>query len=512
MRGKRLLTLALCGAIVLGGCAGPEPEGTPMPAPTPTPTQTAAEGSFALPCYPSGGFHPITGSNRLNLTLAPLLYRGLFALDRSFNPREELCAGHEVSEDGLTWTFLLAQVTFSDGTPLTGTEAAASLNLARKSERYGQRLSDIIKVTGSGGGEPAVVVTLSRPNGALPSLLDVPIVKETEDPLRPLGTGPYYLEEAEEGLTLKAREGAQTPQQAIPLKTVGASDDLVYAFDAGEVSLVDADLTGTNMPGYSGRLETTDYPTTGLLYVGCNVKSGACAEEAVRRAFAVVFDRQDMAEEILLGHAVASTLPIHPYAAGYDRAVAETLNFDRTVAVETLAQAGWKADEEGMLVRRRAGLTLKLIVNQENTFKVTLAEELARSLEGLGCAVILEKLPWDDFADALKRGQFDLYLGETVLTADFDPSILVGTGGALNYGGCRDEELDRLLGQWRGSVGEAREEAGAALWQAMVEKVPIIPLCFKNGSLLTRWGQVRGAAPTQRDVFAGLEGWTIQNR
>ncbi len=190
--------------------------------------------------------------------------------------------------------------------------------------------------------------------------------------------------------------------------------------------------------------------------------------------------------------------------------MAGTLTFDRAGAAEMLAQAGWKTDEEGMLVRRRAGLTLKVIVNQENTFKVTLAEEIARSLEGLGCAVTLEKLPWDDFADALKRGQFDLYLGETVLTADFDPSILVGTGGTLNYGGFRDEALDGLLAQWRVSAGEAREEAGAALWQAMAEKSPIIPLCFKNGSLLTRWGQVRGAAPTQRDVFAGLEGWTIR--
>ncbi len=153
---------------------------------------------------------------------------------------------------------------------------------------------------------------------------------------------------------------------------------------------------------------------------------------------------------------------------------------------------------------------MKLLVNQENTFKVKVAEELARALEELGFAVTLEKLPWDDFSAALRRGQFDLYLGETVMTADFDPTALVGTGGALNYGGYRDKELDGLISAWRGSMGEARAEAGSALWQAMAQKAPVIALCFKNGSLLTRWGQVRGAAPTQRDVFAGLEGWTIK--
>ena len=33
---------------------------------------------FVLPCYPSAGFHPITGANRTNLTLCGLLYEGLF--------------------------------------------------------------------------------------------------------------------------------------------------------------------------------------------------------------------------------------------------------------------------------------------------------------------------------------------------------------------------------------------------------------------------------------------------
>ena len=43
----------------------------------------------------------------------------------------------------------------------------------------------------------------------------------------------------------------------------------------------------------------------------------------------------------------------------------------------------------------------------------------------------------------------------------------------------------------------------------MTQVAPMVPLVFKNGSLLTQWGQVRGMAPTQRDVFFGLEGWQI---
>ena len=512
MRQKRqkLLALVLAGTVILSGCTVPggevEPTPTPTVKPAATPTPVVEGVGFALPCSPSAGFHPITGANRLNLTLAPLLYRGLFALYPSFGAKNDLCESYTVSEDGLVWTFTLAEATFSDGTPLTAAEVTASLNQARRSQRYAARLSNVIRVSGREGNQ--VTVTLSRPNGALPALLDVPIVKETDDPLRPLGTGAYLLAEDEEGLSLVAREGEDVSPEKIPLRSVGGNDDLVYAFDAGEISLVDTDLLGTNMPGYSGRLETTDYPTTDLLYVGCNTRSGACEDPLVRRALSLAWDRRELVRGILSDHAMASALPIHPNASGYeaDGAVISVVD-NKDGAAELLAQAGWSPNEEGRLEKRRATLTLRLVVNQENTFKVTLATALGEALEELGCVVTVDKLPWDDFVIALERGNFDLYLGETVLTADFDPYVLVGEDGKLNYGGYESKELDALMDSYRAAQGEARARAAAVLWTKLGEEAPIIPLCFKNGSVLTQWGRVRGVTPTQQNVFYGMESW-----
>ena len=142
------------------------------PVPTAVVTPAPATVEFVLPCDPTGSFHPITSSSKVNLTLAPLLYRGLFALDRNFQAEPDLCESYTVSEDGLVWTFTLKETTFSDGSPLTAGEVIASLNLARRSDRYSSRLRDVTRVdTGEGG---TVAVTLSRPNGALPALLDTP--------------------------------------------------------------------------------------------------------------------------------------------------------------------------------------------------------------------------------------------------------------------------------------------------------------------------------------------------
>lgn len=506
--GDRLLVLAGALILALTSCSPPASAPTATPRPTaPSAEQTASRQSFTLPCCPGAGFHPITGTNRLNLTLAPLVYRGLFAVGHDFRAQNDLCESYTVSEDGLVWTFYLAEAAFSDGSPLTAREVVESWNTARRSERYAGRLAEVERIAAEG---ETVVVTLLRPNGGLPLLLDIPIVKEGEDPLRPLGTGPYAFVQEEGELVLTARQGAQVPLATIPLRTVEAGDDLVYAFDAQEISLVDADLTGTNALGYSGRLETTDYFTTTLLYVGCNLTSGPCRDQKVRQAAALAMDREGLVEKQLAGHAEASSLMVHPNAPGHDGTLAGQWARDTQRALALLNEAGWTAGEDGALTRRGEPLALRLIVNQDNTFKTAVAEQLAGTLEELGCAVTLEKLSWEDFVRSLERGEFDLYLGETALTAGFDLEPLLGRDGALNYGGFADEETWAGMAQYRAAQGQERVTTLVNLCGRVAELSPVIPLCFKNGSLLTQWGQVTGAAPTQRDVFAGIGNWSVR--
>lgn len=513
MKGKRILawTLAVALTAALTACEE-EPVPTPTPTPTPaavaTPVATEEPTELVLPWEPNSSLHPITGSSKVNLSLSSLLYQGLFEPDRNFQAQNVLCERYTVSEDGLTWTLTLTETTFSDGSPLTAAEVTASLNKARQSERYQSRLRDIARV--NAGEDGTVVLTLSRANGALPVLLDIPIVKEDKGALAPLGTGAYTLTETVAGTTvLTAREGATVPQATIPLKSVGSSDDLIDAFDAGEISLVSVDLNSSNTLGFSGRMEITDYPTAGLLYLGLNCRSGYCREVGVRQAVSRAFDRATMVRRYLDDHASAAALPIHPRSDEYDRVSASALGQDREQAQAILEELGWTLNEEGALERRRALLTLKLVVNQENTAKAALAEALADELRAVGFTVTVEKLPWEDFTAALSKGNFDLYLGETVLTADFDTETLLASDGALNYGGFGSTELDEAIDRYRAARGEERQAAAEALWSRFAEEVPIVALCFKNGSLLTRWGQVRGAAPTQRNLFYGLENWSV---
>lgn len=457
---------------------------------------------FTLAFYPEFSLHPTLAANRANLTLAPLLYESLFAVDASFQAQPVLCQSCTVSEDKLLWTFTLRdRVTFSDGTPLDGAAVAAALELARSDRgRYQARLADVTAVSVPAEASNQVAVSLRRPNGSLPLLLDIPIALGEGD--RPAGTGPYVL--SEDGTSLTARSGwwqkdKVLPVQSIPLHSVSKSDDLIYAFDAGDVSLADVDLLATNAMGYGGNYQTWDYPTTDFLYLGFNARNGLCRTPEVRRALALAVDRDAAVSVSYANHARPAWLPVHP---------------DSPLYSQTAAQAAPDFDPEELVLRaeelKLQGKALVFLVNSENTAKAAVAQRIAYQLEAAGLTVELRQLPFEDFSAALAAGEFDLYLGETVLTADFDLSPLLSSAGALNYGGWTGETADGLLYTMRAASSEDKPAAAQALFELLNEQTPIVPIAFKNGSVLTQWGRLSGLSPVRGNVFYQIENWNVK--
>lgn len=502
--------LALLLALCLTACGGVAEPVTPTATPEPTPTPAQIR-PFALGYDPTASLHPITGDSQVNLDLTSLVYEGLYELDNGFAPSPVLAQSAEVDETGLVWTISVKEgVLFSDGTPLTADHVASSLKTAWKSSLYGARLSAITAIKAAEG---AVVITLSEPNGALTSLLDIPIVLEQEEG-PPLGTGRYRYVSGEESLSLAVNgnwaDWGALPYDTIELVEVTTADRRIAAFDSGEVTAVTTDFSSAYALGYSGSYETCDYPTTSMLYVGFNTQTGACTEAAVRLACSRAFDRESVVKSLLAGHGDAASLPISPLHRDYDGDTAARLAYDVQSAEQLLEEAGYVLNEEdGLRYKRRTALALTVVVNSDSVVKQDIADYLAHSLEGMGVTVTVKKLGWENYVKALEKGEFNLYIGEVRLTGDFDMTELLI--GSLNYGGCASETVSQLLAAWKASTGNARSAAAGDLWAALAEEVPVAPLCFKRNSLLVRWGMVTDLTPTRGDPFRGMEGWQRVN-
>lgn len=451
---------------------------------------------FTLAAYPAYSFHPALSTSQANLTLAPLLYESLFTVDSTFTATPQLCQSYTVSEDGLTWTFQLrAGVTFSDGTPLTGEIVAQALQTAKDpASRYAKRLANVSGVSGSG---EQVTITLTTPNGALPTLLDIPIALDSSN--RPLGTGPYVLSEQGGKLYLNARadwwQGADSLSlKQIPLATMTQKEQAATAFSSGEVTLIDADITGSNELGYSGSYEVWEYNTTGLIYLGFQTAHGVCQDPEVRQAIAKAIDRSYVTDSVYARHATASTLPVHPDSALYDAELAQELEYDLSAL-------------KALELNRKS---LTLLVNIEDMAKSAAANRIAEDLESAGLRVTVERLAWENYVKALESGQFDLYLAEVYLTADFDLTSLVSPQGELNYGGWNDAAVPLLLENVRKAQGEQRVTTMATLLRYLNQNAPIAPICFREGTVLTQYDRVENLSPVQGNVFSNLSQWTVK--
>lgn len=507
MKLHRLTNFLLMFALMLSlfGCTPAEQpdQSQPEPPSASSGAQSADETQslpLTLPFYPDYSMHPALAENRANMILAPLIYEGLFTLDDTFSPTPVLCQSYAVSEDGLTWVFSLRQgVSFSDGTPLTGTVAAQALNTALGTgSRYAGRISGLRSITGN---SDSVTITLTSPNSGLPALLDISLALDSSS--RPLGTGPYVLRESAGSAALEVRgdwwQGQQLPFASIQLFSIQQADDLIAAFDSGDVTLLDADLTGTNTLGYSGSYEVWNYNTTDFIFLGFNTAKGYCSDPLARQAISRCIDRDSIATIPYARHAVAATLPFHPDSPLYNQELAGQGGYAPEVLVQFLT--GHAAPKQA----------LKLLVNSENHAKAAAADSIAYQLRTAGIDITVEKLPWDKFVSALSAGNFDLYLGEVLLTADFDLSAILSSSGALNYGRWSDAQTDSLLSNLRTVSSQARTAAANLLSAHLNEQCPITPICFKYGCVLTQWGRLSGLSPQPSNIFHALEQWTLDS-
>ncbi len=502
---KRLTAFFLAVLLTLSGCGQELPEEPPedltvddtAPELEDAPVTVTLPERFSLPYDPAVTLDPLTCPDGPHQTIGSLLYEGLFALDTALQPQKVLCAAYSCDESKTVWTFQLREdAYFSDGSQLTAADAAASLERARETARYRARLSHVDTVSHD---DSTVTVTLLSPNAAFPALLDIPIIKAgTESDPVPLGTAPYRFSASESGAVLLPSEFRHStlPVDCIYLSPYSGTTTLHHQFSTHQIQLITTDLTAQNAYSPSGSVDLADADTTVLQFIGFNVANPLFSSAELRNALGLGIDRKTLVSAHLAGHALPAQSPISPLSPLYPASLDTAYSKDRFL--DAMANAGY-----------HAGTTheVTLLVNADNRHKVSAAHYIAASLSICDIKITVNALPWNEYTAALEAGAFDLYYGEVRLTADWDLSPLVGTGGSMNYGGYSDDGMNFMLAQFAGS--EKAEASMRQLCRYLQANAPILPLCFKRVSVLAEAGVVDNLTPTVSNPFYSLSTLSI---
>ena len=508
---KKTISALLAAILVLGcftGCAREDnpyvPTGDALVWDDPAIETTEAvlpDQQLTLVYYPEQSFNPYLCTDFTNRALFGLIYQGLFSTDKNYQSHPILCERYYVSEDLETYTIYIHEdATFSDGTVLTIEDVFASLQYAMESSYYKGRFTrvDEMYLTWDGG----ITFELETSYENFPLLLDVPIVKASEVSVeRPLGTGPYQLDIATQGLRLLRRSNwwcrsgdLAATAAAIALQPAGSPTQVRDSFEFSDVGLVCANPGSDRYVDFRCDYELWDCESGVYLYLCCNMFSEVFSNASVRSALTYAIDRERIVSEYYRGFAHSATLPASPLSPYYDHGLAARYEYDGTKFVDAVNAAGLKNAE------------IKLLVNSEDSLRLRTARAIAEMLRECGLQVTLMQRSGNEYLYALNVGNYDLYLGTTKLSPNMDLTSFFAPGGNLRKGGISDAGIYTMC-------MDALENSGNYynLHETVAADGRLTSVLFSSYAVYATRGLLTTLSPSRDNVFFYTIGNTMDH-
>ena len=502
---NRILSILLMVCLLLGilsGCDYREgdylPTGDALDDPTGEPVQKpiVQDQHLTLAYYPNRSMNPYASTDFTNRSLFPLLYQSLFSIDRNYQVVPILCDRFSVSADMRTYTIYPAAATFSDGTTLTAADVAASLLAAKNGSYYAGRFQHI---TGISAQADAVVITLDTPMENLLLLLDIPSVKASEvNSPSPLGTGPYVMDESLGSKRFRRSSlwwcsgNLVVTASYIPLIAGNSPSHIRDQFEFSDLELVCADPGSDTYADYRCDYELWDIENGIFLYLVCNSKSTVFANDSVRRALTHAINRDYLADTFYRGFARGAELPASPLSPFYDTSLAERYSYDSAKMTEAVETAGL------------TGATVTLLLNADDSLRLRAGRAIGDMLKACGLNVVIQEVNSAQFQDQLKQGKYDLYLGQTWLSANMDLTAFFAKNGTLNYGGLADTTAYAMCLEALANTGNYYN-----LHKEVMDDGQLCPILFRSYAIYATRGLVTKLNPSRDNMFFYSIGRTL---
>ena len=456
---------------------------------------------LVLAYYPDRKLNPLFGSDYTNRVLMSLMYQPLFAVDNNKNAVPILAGGYRVSTNARNWTVYLDEfATFSDGTKVTANDVAATYKKAMENDYYMGRFRHFVDVVVTEDGR-GVVFQLDTAYENLALLLDIPIVKagEVEAEL-PLGTGPYIFTENASGAQLQrnpnwwcGKTEIPATDLAIDLVPVSSPAEVRDAFQFGgdkSLSVVCTNPMSASFAEYSCDYELWEIESGYFMYIGCNILYSNFFEDGTLRTFLTyAIDRATLAQEVYDGMVHPVTLPCSPTELYYSNSLAKNYEYDSLKFLNKMAFYS---------VPTVDGVpdTLEILVNSDDTARVSIARSIASTLTDLGLPAKTKECNSYVYREAVKAQNFDIYLGMTRLSPTMDLTEYFRPWGELGWGGLAHETLYSMC-------LNALENSGNYynFYKKLGEDGRIIPVMFGYYAVYAQRGLMPDLNPARDNVF-----------
>lgn len=445
-----------------------------------------------------------------------LMFNTLVRKNEKFDYVGELATNIQRSDDGLTFTFTLADgVKFHDGRVFTSADAKytfdllLSNNFAKSASFYegsgDQKKSYITSVTTPDA--KTLVVTLTKPwVGLLSNLVAIPIIPTDSYSAQkdhPIGTGPFKFlsyDNAQGVVDLAANTEYWEGAPKIPtlrVRVIPDTNALQAELQSGRVNI--SPLPTSLLPdaikqlGLNPELKVLQFSGSNLVLLTFNTSAAPMNNVRFRQAICYAINREEMISELLLGQGkiAHSILPEESWAYS----PGQTYTFDPAMARRLLDEAGFR-DPDGDGPQMRLPKPLVYRISGSSAQARQFAGVIQNYLKNVGVPASIEAAETNTHFDELRRGNFQLAYGQWV-GGNQDPiffkdlfatsEIPSETRASRNRSRYSNKELDALLEEAVNTFDQAKAAPLYARIQEIVSReAPVLPLWYQANMVIAK--------------------------
>ncbi len=373
------------------------------------------------------------------------IYDGLVEVDESGRIVPALAKSYTIDDGGLSYTFLLNDATFHDGTAFDSADVIATLDRIRAEATASPKASEFANITSvTAADEHTVTVSLSKPTPALlaslasgwGAMLPSEKVAEGHDfGNTPVGTGPFSLKSwvRDNAITLARNgsyyQGAPALEQVV-IRFVSDSAVQYQGLATGEFDIVDTVPQSQQSAVEANSALTLVREPSGLVLVaGFNARHPYLDDARVRRALNMAIDT-DIVMDVAYGGGTQVGTFMEAGSPWYPESV-KPFPYDPEKAKALLKDAGVPA-----------GWTIQLVLPQPYPQHIQAGQIVQDFLSEVGVNAEISIVEWGVWLSEIYGGPHNFDMTVVGHTGKLDPSgRLTGIGTDKYYTGVIDDDV-----------------------------------------------------------------------
>ncbi len=462
-------------------------------------------------------FNPFAVKTDVNAEMLTLVFDPLIKLDENYNPVNYLA--ESVTVEGNKCTVVIKSVKFSDGSTVTAADVIYSFNAAKSvSAKYGAALKSIVSVNELAANTLEFIC--EKNDLYIANLLTFPIIKSGTDNLKdednveitPIGCGRYVPNAERTELIANNSWYMGTPTVPV-IRLISSYDDesLSHVIEIGAVDMYYTDLSDCNILRMSGsRINVT---LNNLVFVGMNLGNPLLQSADFRQAISAALNRSKICEDAYYTNALPASGVFNPkWQAVQSMQTIQSVS-NAEISIEILNKIGYNIKNgDGYFINSKGDpISVRLLVNNDNQFRVNAANMIISQLKAVGIRVVLESVSYEQYLQRLNDKQFDLYLAEVKILDNMDVSSILCKGGSVAYG-----ILDKPTSE--GDTAESAPQTASSLEKVIngfyrgentvsdiaamaISEMPIVPVCYRSGILFCSEKAKGCTLAQENDIF-----------